>query len=133
MLCDKCHERDATCHTTTIVDGVARTTDLCDRCFDATASPDVRELTENTRTARCQYCGGSPCSGGTDFYSLISGVKQMRFMCVPCTQEYHRYTQQALQRARSGLSQQEQLVAIQTLCEEADQHMKRWVSERDSP
>jgi hypothetical protein len=46
--------------------------------------------------------------------------------------EYHRFIQQQLSPDASGLSQQEQLTAIRRLLDEADAHMKQWVSERDS-
>ena len=131
MLCDSCHQQPATCHTVTIVDGVKQTRDLCSECFEA-GSPEAREFASARRAARCQYCGSQPCAGGTDFLALAMGIQRMRFMCMPCTQEFQRYTQQELQRASAGLSQQEQLAAIRTLCEKADTHMKQWVSERDS-
>jgi hypothetical protein len=60
------------------------------------------------------------------------GIQQMKFMCMPCTLEFQRYTQQELQRMPAGSSQQEQLAAIRTLCDKADTHMKQWVSERNS-
>jgi protein-arginine kinase activator protein McsA len=130
MLCEKCHEREATCHSTTILDGVTQAADLCSECFDASASPETREMTEAGRAAHCQYCGGYSCAGGTDFFALATGVQQMRFMCVPCTQEYYRYTQQELQRVSAGLSQEEQLAAVRSLRDAADTHMKQWISER---
>jgi hypothetical protein len=46
--------------------------------------------------------------------------------------EHNRYIQEQLQRDASGLSQQEQLAALRTLDIAADEHMKQWVSERDS-
>jgi len=56
----------------------------------------------------------------------------MKFMCMPCSMEHNRYIQEQLQRDASGLSQQEQLAALRTLDIAADEHMKQWVSERDS-
>jgi hypothetical protein len=51
---------------------------------------------------------------------------------MPCSIEHNRYVQQQLQQATSELSRQEQLALLRKLNEEADAHMKHWVSERDS-
>jgi hypothetical protein len=65
-------------------------------------------------------------------FALITGVQKSKYMCMPCTMEYHRFVQQQLSPDASGLSQQEQLAVIQKLLDEADTHMKQWVSERGS-
>ena len=65
-------------------------------------------------------------------FALITGVQKSKYMCMPCSMEYHRFIQQQLSPDASGLSQQEQLTAIRRLLDEADAHMKQWVSERDS-
>ena len=131
MLCQNCHEREATCHVVAIADGVSRSRDLCNECFEA-ESPEAKERASEARAAHCQYCGGQPCAGGTDFLVLMTGVQQMKYMCMPCLMEHNRYIQQQLQQEDSGLSQQEQLAALRTLNIAADKHMKQWVSERDS-
>jgi hypothetical protein len=56
----------------------------------------------------------------------------MSFMCIPCSQEFLRYTQQELDRLPHGLSQQEQIVALRKLREQAGTYMKNWVSGRDT-
>ena len=129
MLCERCHEREAACHYSTIVDGVTQGSDLCNECFDASASPGDQELTEAAHAAHCQYCGGQPCAGGTDFMSLVMGIQQMKFMCMPCSMEYNRYIQQELQQISENLPQQEQLALLGKLREQADKHMKQWISE----
>jgi len=105
--------------------------DLCVECHEA-SSPEAREFAAAQRDARCEYCGGQPCAGGTDFLALVTGVQKLKFMCMPCSMEHNRYIQQQLQRDESGLSQQDQLALLRKLDEEADKHMKQWVSERDS-
>jgi protein-arginine kinase activator protein McsA len=119
MLCQNCHEREATCHVAAFADGISQSRDLCNECFEA-------EFPENmeVRTARCQYCDGQPCAGGTDFLALVTGVQETKYMCMPCSIEHNRYVQQK--------SQQEQLAMLRTLNIEADEHMKQWVSERHS-
>jgi len=56
----------------------------------------------------------------------------MKFMCMPCSLEYRRYTQQELEAVPGGLSQQQQSDAIRKLQDRANEHMKQWVSERGS-
>lgn len=104
--------------------------DLCAECLDANA-PATREFTAAARIALCQYCGGHPCAGGTDALALVTGVQKLKFMCMACSMEHNRFIQEHLQDA-SGLSQQEQLALVRKFVEEADDHMRRWVSERDS-
>jgi hypothetical protein len=129
-VCEVCHERRAThfvCYG-----GTRKSSHLCDECFGTSVPPEVRQFATATREAHCQYCGGQPCAGGIDFLALMTGVQQMKYMCMPCSMEYNRYIQQQLQQEDSGLSQQEQLAALRTLNIAADKHMKQWVSERDS-
>ena len=132
MLCERCHEREATCHSTTVIEDVTRSTDLCSECFASSAPPETRDFLAAAKTAHCRYCGGHPCAGGTDFFEMLTGGQQMSFMCMPCSQEFLRYTQQELERAPQGLSQQEQMAALGTLRDKAERHMKQWVSQRDS-
>jgi len=131
MLCQNCHEREAACHVVAIVDGVSKSRDLCNECYEAESS-EAKERASEARAAHCQYCGGQPCAGGTDVLALITGVQQMKFMCMPCLLEHNRYIQQQLGSASQKLSQQEQLAAIREVNIAADKHMQQWVSERDS-
>jgi DNA-directed RNA polymerase subunit RPC12/RpoP len=114
-----------------IVDGVSQSRDLCSECHQA-SSPEARDFAAAQREARCEYCGGQPCCGGTDTFAMMTGVQKLKFMCMPCSREHNRYTQQQLQRDASGLSQHEQLAFIRTVNDEADQHMKQWVLDRGS-
>ncbi len=129
MLCENCHQREATCHITEIEGDVTKSRDLCSECHEA-SSPEAREFAAAQPGARCQYCGGQPCAGGTDFLALVAGVQKLKFMCMPCSMEHNRYIQQHVQQDASELSQQEQLSLLRKLDKEADQHMRRWVSER---
>ena len=131
MLCDSCHQRPATCHIVSIVDDVQQTRDLCEECWEA-SSPEAKELASAQREARCEYCGGQPCAGGTDFLALGTGMQRMKFMCMPCTLECQRFTEEELPRVPGGLSPPEQLTSIRMLRDKVDEHMKQWVSGRDS-
>jgi hypothetical protein len=131
MLCDNCHQREATCHVCAIVGDVMTSRDLCVECHEAN-SPEAREFSAAQRDAHCEFCGGQPCAGGTDVLALVTGVQKLKFMCMPCSMEHNRYVQQELGPNISGLSQQEQLELLRKLDKEADAHMKRWVSQGGS-
>jgi len=114
-----------------IVAGVSLSRDVCMECREV-ISPEARESSTAQPNARCEYCGGEPCAGGTDFLVMVTGVRKLRFMCMPCSVEHNRYLQQRLPQDASGLSQPEQATLLRRLNDEADAHMKQWVSERGS-
>ena len=62
--------------------------------------------------------------------ALITGVQKSKYMCMPCSMEYHRFLQQQLSPDASNLAQQEQLDVIRKLLDEAEAHMKQWVASR---
>jgi hypothetical protein len=124
MICQKCQKREATCHITTIVYGVMTSSELCIDCHEA-SSPEAREM----RMARCEYCGGQSCTGGTE---TVGGIRKSKFMCMPCSGEQHRYTLQRLVRVDSGLPLEEQQALLRALEDEVKLHMKQWVAERSS-
>jgi hypothetical protein len=68
--------------------------------------------------------------------ALVTGVQKLKFTCMPCSMEHSRYVQQQLQQQLqqeiSILSQHEQLILLRKLDEEADNHMRQWVSRRDA-
>jgi hypothetical protein len=102
------------------------TSELCAECHEA-SSPEAREL----RMARCEYCGGQPCSGSTE---TVEGVQKSKFMCMPCSIEYHRYNLQRLQELRVGsqLSQEEQMEILKIVEDDVKNHMEQWNAERNS-
>lgn len=130
ILCEVCHERGATHHI--CYAGTGKSSNLCEECFQASAPPDVLHCAAAVRDAHCRYCGGQPCAGGTDMFALITGVQKSKYMCMPCSMEYHRFLQQQLSPDASNLAQQAQLDVIRKLLDEADAHMKQWVLERGS-
>jgi predicted CXXCH cytochrome family protein len=131
MLCENCHQREASVFVKAIEGGVIKSRDLCSECHDA-SSPEARDFSTAQREARCEYCGDQPCAGGTDIFAMMTGVQKLKFMCMLCSIEQNRFIQQHLQRAASGLSQHEQLDLLRKLDKEADAHMKQWVSKRSS-
>jgi protein-arginine kinase activator protein McsA len=131
MLCENCHQREATVFVKAIDGDVIKSRDLCSECHDA-SSPEARDFLTAKREARCEYCGGQPCVGGADIFAMVTGVQKLKFMCMLCSMEQNRFIQQHLQRDPSGLSQHEQLDLLGKLDKEADAHMKQWVSKRGS-
>lgn len=129
MLCESCHQREATCHLTSILGDLMQKRDLCQECFEA-LSPDAGTLA--AADSRCEYCEGQAFSGGTDILALLTGIQQMRFMCMPCSAEVQRYMLQELAALPEGLSYKEQLSALRSLRDRADAHIRQWVSERGS-
>src|SRR5215472_13121185 len=114
MLCENCHKNEATCHVCTVVNDVSQSRDLCIECMEA-SSPEAKEFSEAQRNARCQYCGGQPCAGGTDSLAMVTGIPKLKFMCMPCWMEHNRFVQDQLQTDFSGLSQQEQLALLRKI------------------
>jgi len=103
MLCEICHKNEATCHVCTIVNGVSQSRDLCTECHEA-SSPGAKALSETARNASCQYCGGHPCGGGTDFLAMVTGAQKMKFMCMPCSTEHNRYVQEKLEHGEQTMN-----------------------------
>lgn len=129
MLCERCHQREATCHVHTIIDRATLLKSLCARCFES-YSPEGREVLERQRDARCEYCGGQPYSCETDVRGLAYGIERTRYMCQSCSGEHERYYQERLDQDFSGLSEKEQLELLRKLDDAADEHMKQWVARR---
>jgi protein-arginine kinase activator protein McsA len=130
IICEVCHERLATHFVS--YGSTGKSGHLCDECFGSSVPPEVRDRSAAVREAHCQYCGSQPCTGSGDMFALITGVQKSKYMCIPCSMEYHGFIQQHLSPEASSLSQQEQLTVIRKLLDEADAHMKQWVSEKGS-
>jgi protein-arginine kinase activator protein McsA len=133
IFCEACHNRPAT-HC--ICDGgTGKSSNLCEECFQSSTPSDFSPSAATVRDAHCQYCGGQPCTIRTDIVALMSGVKKMKFVCLPCSREHSQFIKRQLQpilQDASRLSQLEQLTLLQKLDREADEYLKTWVSERNS-
>jgi len=126
-LCDVCKKRPALCYCTNIILGVEVSRCLCNECFDALASTKAREFLSQARSARCCYCGGYPCAGGSDVLGLETDIQKARFMCVVCMHEYLRFLSEKLESLPSGLPREEQMAAIRIAHDDVEIYMKRWV------
>ena len=130
ILCEVCHERVATHH---ICNGsTGKSSNLCEECFEKTAPTDIRASMAEAHEARCEYCGSQQCIGETDFLSIGHGLPKLKFMCQPCSTEYHQYLKVHMLADAAGRSQAEQITAMRRLAGEVDDHMNRWVAEKGS-
>ena len=130
MLCDNCHQQEATSCVNTVEDGVVTTQNLCADCH-AASSTDARDFIAQAEHARCEYCGDGPCAGGTDLLALGTGVPKLKFMCMPCAMEHGRYVTERLPQLlkdAAGKSYQQEVALVRQLSEKADQHMKQWLA-----
>jgi hypothetical protein len=63
---------------------------------------------------------------------MITGVQKLKFMCMTCSMEHNRYIQEDVQQEAAERPHREQLAFLRKLNQEADAHMKQWVSEKSS-
>jgi protein-arginine kinase activator protein McsA len=138
MLCEICHEREATVHNTEIAGDVQKTRDLCEQCFQATEPARAGDLAAALK-AGCRYCGGEPYAGGGSPLPGPTGVHGITFMCKPCSEEYYRVLDHKIpgfvECARTA-TVTDDLIAKMRACDfsailtEIEDHMKKWVAER---
>lgn len=136
MLCEICQEREATIHTTHIVDDVPKPSNFCDKCFEAFKPNQARGLA-GALQAGCRYCGGVPAGGGPDPIARIRGIRKVSFMCKACATELSRFLSQKVPGWREETITPEQAAKIHTLdvpaiLFEADEHMKKWIADKNS-
>ena len=133
-LCGKCGARPATNHI--CFGGTVTTLDLCDDCLradDSFAGKFAASLVDEAKSARCRYCGGFPCSGGSDSLSQITGASvQKRWMCMSCSAEYLSRLQSALGSMPGNLTADEQIARIKEIGLDIDSHMAAYVALRDN-
>lgn len=130
-LCHKCGVRAA---TNFICNGTkGESSALCDECLQA-VEPSQASFAAQVKAARCRYCGGYPCSGGTDPLQLASGGPQeFRWMCMSCAMEYYQHVQKAFSGiAGMHLTAVKQVERMKETREDAEAHMREFVRMRDN-
>jgi protein-arginine kinase activator protein McsA len=69
ILCESCHEREATYHMTKCSPQGMGKSDLCPACFESLSSPEeresVRRFEDSVAHGKCKYCGASPVCGSS--------------------------------------------------------------------
>jgi protein-arginine kinase activator protein McsA len=130
MLCDECHQREATAHICSFDDGVKQVRDLCPDCLESSTTPEAAGA-RTMRDARCDFCGAPATTGGTNVLALCAGEEApTSYMCWECSQEFNRYSGHITEKMPDDLSQEQQLAAFRQLRQETERHMKDWVSQR---
>jgi protein-arginine kinase activator protein McsA len=136
MFCDICHEREATIHMTHIVGDAVSPTHFCSQCYEASKPAEARGLTA-ALDAGCRYCGGEPYTGSGHSPDGLSSISNLSFMCKPCAEEYFGFLRLKMPGFGSDTLTTEQAAKLAkydraAIFTEAEEHMKKWVAERDS-
>jgi len=109
---------------------------LCDECLQVDHSfvaKLVASLVNESKSANCRYCGGSPCGGAPDPLSHIRGEgPKNRWMCMSCSPEYYKFIQSALGEIPDDLTQQEHIERLIEMGIRADKYMTVFVRHRDN-
>jgi hypothetical protein len=128
--CSCCGKRPAT-HF--IYDGSAsKTAAICEECV-TTQDTLATSLMAEAKSAKCVYCGGSPCSGGIDTIAqLTGGTTYYRWLCLSCSPEYYAFMQAAFGGISEGLPHTAQLEEMCKIGVAIDQHMRSFVRSRDN-
>jgi hypothetical protein len=86
---------------------------------------------EEAKSAKCQYCGGSPCGGGNDTLGQITGAPfQVQWMCSSCSIEHHSHQLAEMNKIPGGLPNDEKMKTLKAIAEETKAHMRRFVAMR---
>ena len=127
---------------TNIAGEVLKKRDLCAECFEV-AKPTEPLPWAGVSQASCRYCGGKPVVSGSGSSASLSAIQsmEMTFQCGPCAEEAFRFLEQKWpgfgECARTATITEE-LIATMQKCDssavyaELEEHMKKWVAERDS-
>jgi protein-arginine kinase activator protein McsA len=126
MLCEKCHQQEATVHTTTIAGESVARVDLCAQCSEE-ANPGLASVLPGG----CHYCGSAPYCSAPDPSAQSSGTPKLWALCKRCAEEFYGCCNRRLPGIGTDAFTQEQFSKLPALLKELDGHMKRWVSERD--
>lgn len=121
MLCEICHEREATVHTTPLVPEGTPTSHLCRECFQI-RGPIAGMQSVEGMVQTCHYCGAQ-CGFGASGSRPISIVVQGAICaCRECGDDLNEYVQK-LSRA---VSSEEEFI------HNLEAYMKTRVAERHS-
>jgi protein-arginine kinase activator protein McsA len=129
-ICSSCGKRPATNYI--CYGGTGKSEELCDDCIN-TEDPTSAVFTSEAKSAKCVYCGGIPCCGGTDTLSQITGGQfRNRWMCMSCSPEYYAFMQGAFSGIAEGLTQEEQIKLLTEVGAKTEAHMIAFVRRRDN-
>jgi len=144
MLCQKCHQREATVHTTNYFAGAGppqtpASMDLCIECF---AEVDPKRAAVMKRP--CRYCGGEFASHRTlPTANVADDQGEEISLCMRCEAEFNSFVEKMapgffnfVKHMATGTGPSmptiEQIEALAGAASRVDAHMKQWVSQRTS-
>lgn len=125
-FCEKCGTRPVFIY---LCDGSAGTSrNLCEECL-AQENSLASAWVKNSKSAKCEFCGGGPCGGGTDTLGQITGAPlRDQWMCFPCSMEHHSHILAEMNKIPEGLPQDQQIEVLKKISEETKVHMRRFVA-----
>ena len=129
MLCGQCNQREGTTHVCSIVNDVKNVQNLCNECFVSSGTP-ASALTASMCDARCVFCGAAANIGGTDPLASSISEERIKYFCFGCLVEYNRYTCSCVEQLSNDLSEEQQLEVLCRLRQDAEKHMKDWLSQK---
>lgn len=138
MLCERCHEREATVHLTSVMGDEVTKTDFCEECFRSVGSHEANEAFSVFHYG-CFYCGGQVVAG-TAPPPGAGNEQQTIGLCRPCWDEMHAYILRTVpdlggKKPTPELIAEkltpEQLAEALNLQAKVHEHMRKWVSWRE--
>src|SRR5579859_7785855 len=124
MLCEQCHQREATVHNTTVAGENTTTANLCAECFQG-----VDHETASFFQAGYHYCDGEFNCTAADLSAESFGKQKLWALCSRCAQEFYGYWNRKLPGLGTSKLTPEQISQLPGVLAELDGHMRRWVSE----
>jgi hypothetical protein len=92
-LCEKCHERPATCFICNGNNGESQA--LCETCYQETASREElafhKQLKEAVRNGKCEYCGEPAAGGSASFTTVNLDKPEFNFECKQCSHDLREF------------------------------------------
>jgi len=140
MLCEKCNKQEAIVHITENWAGseVSKTINVCSDCAQSVHGLEgITNLDAVLDGTPCRYCGGEPYSGGPDPLASLSGTRSISMMCKSCSDEYSRFLSEKWPGFGDPDITDEQIANVRgadiaAVFRGAEEHMKKWVAERNS-
>ena len=99
MLCEVCHERDATVHTGTGSEGTF-SRHFCQRCFQERGPLAGVQIVEGV-VPRCHYCGAKCDFGGPTSRPMSTTIPGAVITCRECRDDLMEYVQKLSQPVSS--------------------------------
>ena len=101
---------------------------LCQDCFRSRSDSRGLVLPQLDGTQKCYYCGaGAQCGGFNQEWEQAVRKQKFHFTCFRCADLEHRFTIEAMEAIPEGLSQDQQVLAIQQAIAEVDRRVRKQI------